>query len=282
MHGAYDMNVTQNESRTERGFPCGMRPMSESADSLINTVESDCCSYLNDNLQTLGSKRMSHLLRHSATTEKVALTSQGYLNIAHLFKWLYRDIKVHITMADITNIVENDVKARYKIVNGQICAVNGHSLSLPLMTFDPYNHKIGGHPRYLVHETYMKCLPAIFKKGLSRMAKNYVHLSMQTEKAGLQKKSEPTIAIYVDVVKASEYGLAFQHCVNDVIMCSGDRNVLISLYFFECIRNTQTGALIEFVRLLAPLREDMLQPKIEDELDLPPPWGQQVLNPELC
>jgi len=71
------------------------------------------------------------------------------------------------------------------------------------MTFDPYNYNIGGHPRYLVHETYMKCLPAILKEGLNRMARNQVHLSMQTRKAGLQRKIKPTIAIYVDVVMAS-------------------------------------------------------------------------------
>jgi len=94
------------------------------------------------------------LLRHAAATEKVAMTSQGYVDIADLIKCLDHDNKVQVTMADITCIKELDLKARYKILNGQICAENGHSLSLPLMTFEPYNYKIGGHPRYLVHETY--------------------------------------------------------------------------------------------------------------------------------
>jgi len=195
----------------------------ESADAVRNTAmlttnEHNCGVYLTDNLQTLVSKRMSHLLRHAAATEKVAMTAQGYVNIADLIKWLHHEIKVHVTMADITHIVQHDLKARYKIVNGQICAVNGHSLNLPLITFETYNHKIGGHPRYLVYETYMKCLPAILKKGLNRTARNHVHLSMQTGKAGLQRKSKPTVAIYVDVVRASTNGLVFQHCVNDVIM----------------------------------------------------------------
>jgi len=74
------------------------------------------------------------------------------------------------------------------------------------MTFEPYNHKIGGHPRYLVHETYMKWLPAILKEGLNRMSRNHVHLSMQTGKVGLQRKSKPTVVIYVDVIRATEYG----------------------------------------------------------------------------
>jgi len=95
---------------------------------------------------------------------------------------------VHVTIADITRIVQHDLKSRYKIVNGQICAVNGHSLSLPLMTFETYDHRIEGHPRYLVNETYMKCLPAILKKSLNQMSRNHVHLSMQAGKAGLQQK----------------------------------------------------------------------------------------------
>jgi len=151
----YAVRVTsmlrKKESNYDRGFPCGMRPMSKSADSLINTCEHDDGIYLNSNLQTFVSKRMSHLFGHAVATKKVAMTSQGYVNIADLIKWLDHDNKVQVTMADITHIVEHDLKARYNIVNGQICAVNGHSLSLLLMTFDPYNHKIGDHTRYLVH-----------------------------------------------------------------------------------------------------------------------------------
>jgi len=209
--------------------------MIKTADSFVNTHETNCGIYLNINLQTLVSKRMCHLLRHAAHTEKVDMTAQGYVNIADLVMWLNHDIKIQVTMADIRHIVEHDLKARHKIMNGQICAVNGHSLSLPLITFYPYDHKIGGHTRYLVHKTYMKLLQAIVKEGLIRMLRNHVHLSMQTGKAGLQRKSKPTIAIYVDVVRAGEYGLVFQHCANNVIMCSGDRNKVTSPYFFEHI-----------------------------------------------
>jgi len=225
---------------------------------------------------------MSYLLRHAAAAEKVAMTAQGSVNITDLIKWLYHDIKVHVTMADITHIAQHDLKAQYKIVNGKICAVNGHSLSLPLMIFKPYKHKIGGHPRYLVHETSMKCLPAILKEGLIWMRRNYVHLSMQTGNAGLQQKSKPTIAIYVDVVRASAYGLVFHHCDNDVVMCSGDRKGIISPYFFDSTRNTQTWALIKFDRPSVPPRENMLGPeKVGEEVDLPPPLGATGFEPRV-
>jgi len=107
------------------------------------------------------------------------------------------------------------------MLNGKIGAVNRNSLDLPLMTFQTYNHTIGGHPRFLVHETYIKCLPAMAKEGLNQMGRNHVHLSMQTGKAGLQRKSMPTVALYVDVILASAHGFVFHQCANDIIMCLG-------------------------------------------------------------
>jgi len=226
---------------------------------------------LTDNTRTAISKRISYLLRHAASAEKVAMSPQAFVKITDLIEWLLLDMKIEVTMDNIKHIVELDLKGRFKVANGQICAVNGHSLSLPLMTFAPYNHKIAGHSRWLVHETYIKYLPSILKEGLSRMARNHVHFSIQPGKAGFQRKNKPTIAVYVDVEKALERGLAFQHCENDVIMCSGDKNGLISPYFFERIQNTLTGALIEFDRPAAPLREDMIRLAVDKEVELPPP-----------
>jgi len=73
----------------------------------------------------------------------------------------------------------------------------------------------------------------------------------------------------------------FQHCVYDAILCSENRNGIISPYFFEGIQNTQTGALIEFVRPPAPLSEDMLRPAVDEELDLLPPWGATGFKPRV-
>jgi len=108
--------------------------MNKTADSLITKHETNCGIYLNNNLQTF----VNNLHK-----EKVAMTAQGYVNIANLFIWLNHDCKVRVTMADIRHIVEYDLKARYKIMNGQICAVNVHSSNLPYMTFDPMTIKLG-------------------------------------------------------------------------------------------------------------------------------------------
>jgi len=186
---------------------------------------------------------------------------------------------VHVSISDIARIVAQDCKARYNIVEGQICAVNGHSMNLPLMRLPICNEKTGGQKRYIVHETYFKCLPAILKQGLSRMGRNHIHLSMETGRAGLQRKHKPNVAVYVDVVKAAAHGLLFYHCANDVIMCPGNRNGIISSYFFDNIRNIHTEALIEFVRPAAPARENMQRPARVSEMELPPPWGATGFEP---
>jgi len=62
-------------------------------------------------------------------------------------------------------------------------------------------------------------------------------------------------------------------------MCLGDGNGIISPYFFESIRSTQTGSLFEFDRPPGPLRENMLRPVVEDEVDLPTPWGATGFEP---
>jgi len=42
---------------------------------------------------------MSYLLRHSAATKKVALSPQGYVDIADSIKWLEHDIMVQVRLS---------------------------------------------------------------------------------------------------------------------------------------------------------------------------------------
>jgi len=128
-------------------------------------------------------------------------------------------------------------KARFAILKDAICAVNGHSIDLPEMTIPEYNETTRGHKRYLDHETYFKCLPAILKDGISRMSRNNVHFSMETGRAGLQRKQKPNVSIYIDVTLAKRHGLHFLHCSNYIIMCPGNKRGFISPYFFQEIRN---------------------------------------------
>jgi len=170
-------------------------------------------------------------------------------------------------------LVGNDLKSMFLIKDNMICAVNGHSMALPDLIIPEYNEKLGSNRRYLVHETYSRWLPAILKKGLSRVGRNNVHLSMATGRAGLQRRRKPNLGIYIDITKAKLHGLRFLHCTNDVIMCPGDQMGVISPYFFHEIGNATTGELVEIERPAAPVPVVELPGRVVEEISLAPPEG---------
>jgi len=139
--------------------------------------------------------------------------------------------------------------------------------------FPEYYETLAGNLKYLVHETYSKCLPAILEEGVSRMAKNNIHMSKTTGYAGLQRRRKPNISITIDVTKGKAGGLQFLHCANDVIMCPGNRAGFISPFFFHEIRNINTGALIEFIKPSEPAKEDEHIKGEDTEISLLPPKG---------
>jgi len=145
-------------------------------------------------------------------------------------------------------------------------------MELPELSIPEYDETARGNKRFLVHETYVKYLPAILKDGLSRMSRNNIHLSMETGRAGLQRKQKSNLSIYIDVTLANRHGLRFLHCSNDVIMCPSDKRGFISPFFFHEIRNKNTGGLIAFPKHLPPLVEEQSNETVE-ELELPPPAG---------
>jgi len=200
---------------------------------------------------------MSYLLRHGAISESVNITPQGYITITDMVLWLNKktDGQTPITKHHFERIVAMDKKARFGIRNNAICAVNGHSIELPDLTIPECNETARGHRQYLVHETYLKCLPGILKDGLSRMSRNNIHLSMETGRAGLQRKQKPNLVIYVDVTLAKRHGYH------------------ISPYFFHGIRNKNTGELISFPKRLPPVVEEENNNETDDGIELPPPAG---------
>jgi len=174
---------------------------------------------LTDEIRTLVKKRISYLLQHGAKSEDVAISPQGHISMEEVTNWWTEDSDIEVDVQDIRRLVASDLKGRFSILGDTIGAVNGHSMELPKLSIPDYNEKLGCKKRYLVHETYLKCLPAIVAIGLSRIDQDNIHHSMTTGRARLQRKRKPNIGIYIDVTKAKTYGLKFLHCSYDVIMC---------------------------------------------------------------
>jgi len=99
-------------------------------------------------------KRMSYLLRHGSTNERVRMDSQGYVNMTALLDWLNRNLHHHLDTEDITWIVDNNDKVRFSIepIRG-VKSNYGHSLELPEMVLEEYKKDTKGNKSYIVHET---------------------------------------------------------------------------------------------------------------------------------
>jgi len=110
-------------------------------------------------------------------------------------------MNVMLEINDIKRLAAKDLKGRFTVLNDSIRADDDRSMDLPELPFPEYDETLGGNPRYLVHETYSKCLPAILEEGVSRMARNNIHMSNTRGYAGLQRRRKPNISITINVTK---------------------------------------------------------------------------------
>lgn len=130
-------------------------------------------------------KKMSYLLRHGAQESGVAISSDGYVLMQDLLKYLGNKTSIDL----VHSIVENNDKKRYELKfkdgNEYIRATQGHSITevkteeLLTSIVDPFNYV------YVVHGTYKEPLPFIMKGGLNKMARNHVHMAVGMGKNGV-------------------------------------------------------------------------------------------------
>jgi len=205
-----------------------------------------------DFIQQIG-KQMSYILRHGANFEKVLIDPQGFIAILDLVNWFRSKLNIQITIDTIIDLVKSDRKSRFSIEHERVCTLYGHSLYLLNLNLLEYDELAYRNKRYIIHDTYAKYLPAILSKGLSRMGRNNVHLTLFSGRAGIQQNRKPNIAIYINMQKAKRHAYTFLQCDNDVILCPGDKDGFISPYFFHEIREINTGAVIFFNKPIGPM-----------------------------
>jgi len=177
------------------------------------------------------------------------MDEQGYVSMAALLQWLNKDLSHNLNINDITCIVDNNNKVRFSIdAVKEVKSNYGPSLELPEIIMKEYREDGKNHKRYIVHETYIKYLPKILNKVLSRIERNHVHLCKQIGGTWIRKKKRANIAIYIEVQGARHDGLKIFSAPNDVIMCSGDEKRCIPIKYFKQIKNIHTGEQAEFER----------------------------------
>lgn len=153
------------------------------------------------------SKFLSMVLRHKSAKFGLELDAQGFTDIAAVWDVIQAQYGERYTRADLDAIVagEQDGKQRFEVVDGRMRALYGHSRVRPISypTVEP--------PVVLYHGTHEAALPAIRRKGLQSMQRQYVHLSTTVERArevATRRTPEPII-LRVRALAAYQAGVAF-------------------------------------------------------------------------
>jgi putative RNA 2'-phosphotransferase len=124
------------------------------------------------------SKLLSKILRHQPDLIDIQLDENGWVEVSTLLQNLAKH-QTSISFEQLKEMVDTNNKKRFSFNDdfSKIRANQGHSIEvdLALQTQTP--------PDILYHGTVEKNLTSIFEKGLSKMNRQHVHLSADTETA---------------------------------------------------------------------------------------------------
>jgi len=162
------------------------------------------------------SKFLSLVLRHAPEKANIVIDKNGYTDVNILIAHM-NEMGMDITKEDLDRIVKEDDKQRYSYdlfdADNKIRANQGHSIlvDLELKSVSP--------PLELYHGTTVKNLDSIFKNGISKMCRNFVHLSddIKTAYNVGSRYGTPTI-LKIDVYNMIKDGYVFYQSENGVYL----------------------------------------------------------------
>lgn len=195
------------------------------------------------------SRKLSYILRHGATKEKLPIRDDGYLSVAVLLN--RAGIKGKWNLEDTKRVVRDNDKQRYKLIfeptdkclqeptdptdctGYWIRANQGHTIDSKV------EMKALAKPEDfptldIFHATSKSVLPVILKDGLSRMKRKHIHLAtgLVTEGGSVAgKRLNREVFIYVDVAKALEAGIEFFLSENGVVLTEGKDGKITREFF---------------------------------------------------
>jgi len=197
------------------------------------------------------SKTLSYILRHGAAKESLQMRSDGYIKVDDL---LARPKLNGVDFATIEALVKSNDKQRYQMLfepkelvqSGDteleptegtwwIRANQGHSLKVEELELREV--KAPEELPIAVHGTARQTWQTIEKTGLSRMARNHIHLA--TGKLGDEgvisgmraSHAKNGVLIFIDVPKAMADGIRFFLSANGVVLTEGEDGILDKKYF---------------------------------------------------
>lgn len=160
------------------------------------------------NLKEL-SKEISYALRHAPWEYELELDEEGFVPIEQLLHALneggnYVDDRP-VTKEDLEEIIRTSDKKRHEIVGDRIRALYGHSVPQAI------KKEVGTPPDILYHGTNEFCFGAIEKDGLLPMARQYVHMSTDTQMAETvaKRRKGRVLILKIDAKQAMADGIEF-------------------------------------------------------------------------
>ena len=177
------------------------------------------------------SKYLALVLRHKAVDFGLEIEPNGFINVDSILN-LHKSKQLNISLQIIKDIVSNDEKGRYELINRPpyfIRAVQGHSMQQVTneATLTPIKN-IFNYPT-VVHGTNYQAWGFIKETGLNKMTRNAIHFSIGYSndshvKSGMRKTCE--IFIEINAVFAFFNEIPFYTSLNNVVLCPGVNGVL--------------------------------------------------------
>ncbi|CAD5118165.1 DgyrCDS6897 [Dimorphilus gyrociliatus] len=193
------------------------------------------------------SKKLSSILRHNAENCGLKLDSGGFLFVNEILN-LREFVKNEITEMDIKRIVENNEKQRFYMTTDEttnqlkIRANQGHSLNVENLELEEVT--VDTNLRSVIHGTYWKFWKLIEKEGLKRQRRNHIHFA-ESDPSRNQvisgMRSSCDVTIYINWKLALADGIKFFISANNVILCPGDKDGVLSPKYFEKVLDRKTG-----------------------------------------
>lgn len=160
---------------------------------------------------------MSYLLRHGAIKEQVPIDNNGKMQIKDLICWLNKYGRRNATVEDVMNVIKEDTKSRYSYDSDKdvIWATQGHSMNLDTES----NMVAWTQDTQLIHGSYTENYNSILEGGLKPMSRQHVHMINPIQgDAWKLIRSNITMIVVVDPVKARKHGVKFLQAENGVIL----------------------------------------------------------------
>lgn len=156
------------------------------------------------NLKEL-SKEISYALRHAPWEYELELDDEGFVPIEQLLHALNEGGSYGrpVTKEDLEEIIRTSGKKRHEIVGNRIRALYGHSVPQTI------RKEAGTPPDILYHGTNEFCVEAIAKDGILPMARQYVHMSTDTQMAETvaKRRKGRMLIMQIDAKKAMADGI---------------------------------------------------------------------------